>query len=579
MLWEIGGHALAIGLCALLLVWALRLWDANLHVSWFYHGDAILHPLYTKGVMENGWSLHNPSVGAPFGMDMQDFPFYDNLNLSCCKLLGVWVGDACAAVNQYFLLTFPLTTVTTLFVLRHFRLSYGTSLVISLLYAFAPFHVIRAIWLGHLFLGCYYLVPLLVMVMIWLYRADQVSLWNGKTLGGVLIGLLVSTGGIYYAFFGCFLLLIAGLAGAVSSRRWYPLAASVLLIVTVFGGSVANLYPTIAYRHVHGPNPLVASRSAAESEMLSLRIVQLLMPMSSHRVTKLVTLNESYYQLGIPGLLHHDSMSLGLVASFGFLFLIARVLVRKAATDSPNTADALAGLNLAALLLATSGGFGFIFNFLVTPSMRGYDRISIYIAFFSVFAVALLLEQLRQAWVVPRRARIAFSGLLLVVLVGGFLDQTSKKLVLPYSPFEAEFRSDADYVAAIEATVPPGAMIYQMPYVSFPEAAPTCALHSYGHFDLYLHSQTLRWSHGSMRGREADQWHLNVVALPLPERIRTLAQAGFSGISVNRLGFADRGREVEIQLAGILGVSPTISHDQQLAFFSMAKYIEQLPQR
>src|SRR5947208_2500886 len=68
---EYGG---AVFLCLLLLTAALRLWRADLSIPLSSKGDSLLTQLWIKGIIENGWYLSNPSLGAPFGQEMHDYP-------------------------------------------------------------------------------------------------------------------------------------------------------------------------------------------------------------------------------------------------------------------------------------------------------------------------------------------------------------------------------------------------------------------------------------------------------------------------------------------------------------------------
>src|SRR5207244_12569761 len=104
------------------------------------------------------------------------------------------------------------------------------------------------------------------------------------------------------------------------------------------------------------------------------------------------------------------------------------------------------------------------------------------------------------------------------------------------------------FVRAVEATVPANAMIFQLPYVPFPEAA----VDGMGGYELlrgYLHSQSLRWSHAAMRGRLGDLW-LRAISDRSPEDLlRVLALAAFDGLTLDRAFYADRGATVEGELA------------------------------
>jgi phosphoglycerol transferase len=119
-------------------------------------------------------------------------------------------------------------------------------------------------------------------------------------------------------------------------------------------------------------------------------------------------------------------------------------------------------------------------------------------------------------------------------------------------------------------------MVFQLPYAPFPEPLLVGRMEPYELFRGYLHSRTLRWSYGTMKGRAGDLWQRSVCALPTPDLVRTVALAGFDGIYVNRKGYLDRGMQLEAELRSELGVSPLVSGDGSLSFFDMTKYAAQL---
>src|SRR5882762_1816083 len=52
----------------------LDLWKADLRVPFDYRGDSIVNALVVKSVMQNGWYLNIPQVGAPGHLRFHDFP-------------------------------------------------------------------------------------------------------------------------------------------------------------------------------------------------------------------------------------------------------------------------------------------------------------------------------------------------------------------------------------------------------------------------------------------------------------------------------------------------------------------------
>ena len=71
---------------------------------------------------------------------------------------------------------------------------------------------------------------------------------------------------------------------------------------------------------------------------------------------------------------------------------------------------------------------------------------------------------------------------------------------------KSEFRHDAEFVQRIETVMTPGAMIFQLPVVAFPENPKVNRLNDYDLAKGYLHSTRLRWSYGAIKGRENDAW-------------------------------------------------------------------------
>src|SRR5205085_2792090 len=160
-----------------------------------YSKDGFWVVSWLKSVVTDGWYLQTPELGAPFGADMYDFPMADSFQFLIVKFLALFTSDHFLIYNIYFLATFPLTTLITLFVLRHFRIQDGPALAASLLYTFLPYHFYKG-FVGHLFLSAYYVVPLIGMVMLWL-SLDRLTLFTRKGIAAVAICLLVSSSGVY----------------------------------------------------------------------------------------------------------------------------------------------------------------------------------------------------------------------------------------------------------------------------------------------------------------------------------------------------------------------------------------------
>ncbi len=337
---SLAAYLVAMLACAALLVVVFEFWRVDLRAPLSYGMDSVCTQLWARGVVENGWYLTNPRLGAPFGMEMHDFPLSDSLFFGLERLIALGTSNPVLVVNLYYFATYFLTTVIALAVLRQLGVPRGPAVVSALLYAFLPYHLQRAE--RHLFLSSYFLVPLAAMVCLWIYRDGELlfreregrraglSLGSGRALAAIAICVLLGSGGVYYAAFTCYLLLVAGCCAAASRRRVHPLGSAVILIALIGAGVAANVAPTALYAREHGPNPAVTKREPGHVERFSLKIAQLLMPAHGHRIDALARLRWRYD--GDPITLIHEngSATLGVVGALGFLGLVGSIFVRKA---------------------------------------------------------------------------------------------------------------------------------------------------------------------------------------------------------------------------------------------------------
>jgi len=571
-----------------LVVALLQLWRADLRVPLTYHGEAIYNGMLVKGVLEQGWHLSNPALGAPAGVDLRDVPMSDNnLHFALIRLLGLGTSNYARVMNAFFLLTFPLTALTALFVLRRFGLAAWPALCGSLLYTFLPFHFGRG--QHHLFLAAYYLVPLGIMVALWIMLGavslvDDERRWSwrhcrGKLLAGVIICALIGSGGVYYAFFTCFFFLVAGGVAAFRRGDARHLVLPAALVVLTAAVITVHFLPSIVHVYRHGDTPMIR-RYPVDAELYGLRVSQLLLPVTGHRLPWVARFKE--FLDTERGVNESNLSSLGILGSLGFLALLGRLLIAKPQVIWRNEDVARRALhdvgilNLAAVLVATVGGFGALVALLITSQIRAYNRISIFIAFFSVFAVVVGLDSVDRRYGRTWRGRAVLVVVFTTVLGLGVLDQTSPRAVADYARVGAEYGSDATFVHQLEQLMPPGAMVFQLPMVPYPEHPTVHRMHDYDHGRGYLHSKRLRWSYGAVKGREGEAWQRWVAAKPVPEMIETLAAAGFSGLYLNRSGYADWGVRLSDEISTVLNQSPLRTHDDRLRFFDLTAHRQAL---
>ena len=603
-----GPYVIAATATSLLLVWVLQLWSFNLSIPFVTSGDGLLSAATIKGILDNGWYYHNNFVGAPAGQTMYDFPSADTFHFLLIKGIALFNGDYGVVMNVFFLAGFPLTALTSLFVFRRFAISIPVAVVGSILFAFVPYHLLRGE--VHLFLSAIYIVPLSIFVVLKLCTSsppmigagvggrERLDLWRWSTAGYLLIAALTACSGIYYAYFSILFIAAAGIYGAIIHRSARRLLACGAIAGTVAILLLANALPSLVYQHRYGDNPLVAQRQWSEAETFSVSISKLLMPVPGHRIQFLSDLKNDFMH----GFNDETTASaLGFVGGFGFLFLLgwlvfARRGGEEGAGGSKDEAGesrepgavkgdggngnarrllhSLAAMNLFAILVGATGGFGLLIAFLVFPEIRAYNRISVFISFFCLMAVLVLVDRLRRKYVTSRARRVAFFGGLALLLAGSLLDQTTGSGLPFYREQQAAYAADDTFFEQVESSLPAGSSVFQLPCVLFPESPPMNLMADYEHFKAYLHTKKLRWSYGVMQGRPGDSWQFIVAAEPTDKFLSDLTGQGFRGIYIDRAGYADNGVQVEQQLEAALQQKPLSDGSGRLLFFNMNGWLE-----
>jgi len=335
------------------------------------------------------------------------------------------------------------------------------------------------------------------------------------------------------------------------------------------------------YEFENGPNNEVAVRSVQDSEVFGLRLIQMVFPAPGHQVDAIADFAENYYYGDGITLSHSQGASqpLGLIATLGFLWLL---LVGLAGCLSPRWQIGrlehrqLATTTVIAFLIGTTSGISLVFAYLVSPQIRAWNRLSIFIAFFAIVAIALLLDALQERIHVRRGGPVLVGILLSSVLLIGVYDQSNDAFVPDYSAAKDEYSNDAAFVSAIDDELPPQAQVFQLPYVSFPEAGRVNEMGDYELLRPYIHASDLRWSYGAIRGRPTAKWQEDLADEGPKNLLSEVSAAGFDGIYIDRLGYSDRAAKLERRLGKELEVEPVVSPDGSKSFFSLLPYKEHL---
>ena len=533
-------------------------------------GDGWTGMATIKSMQDNGWIYENSFLGAPDGATYYDATTME-LVLNAMEQLLVWItGNWVLAFNLFYFSGYFLAGLMAYYTLKKLDIHGIIAAPTAVLYAYAPYHMARAS--NHLFLGMYFMVPIMVLFLIRMMQEDQLFQKGKKgflTVANVLkviVLMIMALTGIYYAFFMCFFLcvvILCKLLNGEAKKVFQPLFSIAVIVTTLIGGAIPNL----VYWAKNGQSPALA-KGGEGAEIYGLKIIQLLLPIRGHRREILMRLRD-LYDNAYPLVNENGSASLGLFMALGFVLLCIVLFIGQKKLKAQSKLRILATLNLSAILFGTIGGYAVILSF-VTGSIRCYNRFSIFIAMFSLIAMDIVLQGIWEKWFRGHKwKQVLYAGGVLLILICGIYDQTVPGNPDVHIVTKQTYDSDDAFVREIENEEETGAMIYQLPYMKYPENGAAQQLKDYGLLLGYLHSDTLKWSYGAPSGRETDTWMKELNEKPLAEQIDTVREKGFAGIYIDWNAYLpDERTAMEAILTTETGAEPLMHEDGMKAYYS-----------
>jgi hypothetical protein len=566
---------------------ALKLWLADWAQPWSYSGDAVFGQSLVKTVLETGWYEVQPLLNAPSGQVLHDYKIADNLLFVFAKAASIFSANAFFVVNVYFFLGFLLAGLSAFWFFRLLKITRLFASVLAILFAIAPYHFARGE--VHLILGAYWPLPL-ALGLVYLIATNK-SIWRVRTARGgfafwgagsavmtIVALLLVGSANSYYAFFILLFVAVFGLSNGIRSRSWVrfwgAVGAGLFLVATM----IVNMLPDMLFSMRNGENFTAVQRTPFGVEFYSLRLTELILPNLNGRIPALSAVRTWYMSVMQVG---GEQPILGFVAAIGFVTLLALSFYLLFSASRPRVQPGffrprfavLAAMALFAFLLGTIGGLSSIIAFF-TSDLRGWNRISILIALISLAAFGLLAQVFlakishKFSWR-ARSLKISTAALAIVILGVGYFDQATPGVVPDYVASAAASTSDQKFVDAIAAAAGPDAKIVQFPYRGFPETAATNGVSDTEQLKPFMHSSTLQWTSGGVKGRPTSEWVRFLEELGPKDAALAARAAGFAGILVDSAAYPNQGTEMINALEGMLGTSVVADKSGRYQFFSL----------
>jgi phosphoglycerol transferase len=502
-----------------------------------------------------------PDLGAPYSANWNDFPMPDEVVMGIQAILARCFG-LFAGLNASFALAHALAATAFYVSARASACNRLWSFVGGLAFGVSPFVFAQSP--HHMQVAYAWPVALFPLVWRWAATPNVLEFGTPRFWLAISIAFLTGVHFVYYTNVFCQLVLLGAMVCAFRERSPRALRPALAIVATAAVAFAMMNIDSWTYQAVHGRNPGAFVREYKWLEIYGLKLVDLFIPPVTHRSETFAAFSTAHRQAA--PLLDEGGSYLGIVGLAALALLIGtavRAWLEHRERDVPIEAWQVLWI----VLMFTTGGMNALLGSFGITMFRAACRYSVVIlAIALLYAAQRLTAWQQQAEEGPdaggKSLTFKAAAMLLCALI--FWDQVPRA---PTAAQTAEIArqvdADREFVATMEKTLPANAMVFQLPVMDFPES-PIPGVPPYDHFRPYLYSKQLRFSFGSMKGREREKWQQQLqnvlVAGATPDQeaqkirfntdnvrraVDELKKLGFAAIYINRNGFPDRGKGLE----------------------------------
>jgi phosphoglycerol transferase len=538
--------------------WTAAAWNTPLQYADGFYCDVV----WTFAGMKATADGHNPpffwktvpELGAPFEANWNDWPVTEEIPFFAFGLLAKVFG-VFAGLNLALLVGHLLAAATMFLVARGLDCSNRWAFVAALAYGLAPF--IFAQSPHHITVAYAWHVPLFLLVWKWVATDPGLELGTRRFWWALGIAFLAGLQNVYYTNILCQITLLGAGFRGLRSGSFMPLKPALAVIGAAAAAFALMNLDTWTFRAVNGPNAGAVVREYKWLEIYGLKLIDLVVPPVTHHFQPFADFARAH-RAAAP--LQDEGSYLGLVglASLGLLAAGAiGAVVRNRANAIPMEAWQVLWI----VLCFATGGLNAILGAFGFTLFRTGCRYSVVILAIALVYAARRLTAVERLAAFRVDAETLRIGTIVAAIAAGIVVLWDQVPAAPRpeqtAAIAGQVEADRRFVAQMEAALPAGAMVFQLPIIAFPEE-PAPGVPPYDHFRPYLHSHQLRFSFGSMKGRAREQWQQELAKVPFEKAVEEIKGRGFAAISINRNGFPDKGRQLVEKLRGLGHDKPPI---------------------
>jgi hypothetical protein len=475
-----------------------------------------------------------PHLNAPYIANCNDVPENEDVIWWVTGKLASVIG-LFAAANFLVLAVQVFAALAFYYTARRLKCAWKWSFAGALFFALAPYAFAHS--LHHVDVTSYWHIPLGLLVCFWVANGTGLRFRTRDYWIAIGVALIFGLQNVYY------INIFVQLVGVSLIIRWMrhgwrnwqvclvPLSIGTAAIVPLFLGFVR----VALYALMHGHNAGATVRNYAQMEFYGLKLVDFFVPFPTHKLAAFANLGRAYEAMTILPAETPPACYFGLAVIAAFIWLA--VYTVRAAIARPAKKVPLESVQvLWVFFYATVGGVNSFLGVQGFQLFRSTTRYCIVIyaitLLFAIRRLSIWSKLWPSPWPLAAPLAISVIGLweILPPTAGGNIQQVSTVV-----------DSDRNFAQTMEATLPKGGMVFQLPVMDFPES-PIPGVGAYDHYRPYLYTHDLRYTYGTDKGRPDNAWQRVVGGMKPAAQVAALERYGFSGIYVNTSGYPDHGQ-------------------------------------
>ena len=500
------------------------------------------------------------NLNAPFSANWSDFPITE-------EIIFFFMGILAKFSNLWFshnivLLTAHLSAAITFYLVS---INLGSKKFEALIFSalFGLSHILFLRGSGHIILTYAWVVPLSLLIV---YNFINQKISKSNIITYLFFSFIIGCFNPYYSLLFCQFLLFVSLFFYLKTKKnfLYPL---ICIFFTFLGFFLMNL-DTFYSHFINGPNLQAVGRNLAALEVYGLKLPELFLPPSGHRLQIFsdFAMQQYYHRAYIQGESWGNYIGIiGLLSIFTLIFFSLKSLSKEWKTLEVSCLLAINWI----LLFSLIGGINLILGVFNFQFYRAPSRLVIFI-----YCILLLYLSLKCSLLDNKKIRFF---LLIFILVVGLLDNLPRPNYAFQKPIAEKILSDQKMVLIMEEKLPPKSMILQLPFMEFPEVGPTKNMQDYEHFRPYLFTNNLKFSYGNNKGRGKESWKKKIKFNENENFIEDLESFGFNGIFINKKGYEKNDLEKIIKIIKKNNKTKIFENDEFIIFKIDAKKNHVLP--